>query len=374
MKNFLLPVEYPNLLLAPNAFKGSLDAREFCRILTEELTSPLLYPLSLPMCDGGDGTAGIIAFYLQAYPIVTDSYDALGRKHQVTYYRKENTAILDLAEICGLKHLKPEEYDVLNASTAGLGIVLKEIVGNGCKQIVLGLGGSASIDGGTGALREMGLKIVKTRHLYNNDLIDIKEINSEQLKLKFKDIDWFILCDVNNPLLGPEGAPSVFGPQKGASHLQISLLDDTLRHYAGLLFRDSGKDVTNLKHGGAAGGVAAAFSALLNARLVSGAEYCLQLSGFEKYLKHARCVITGEGKLDTQTFCGKIPGEIVRLCRLSHVPVCAIAGLSDPLPGVFDQIYTLASYAGNLTDSLRYPDRYLRLIARDLQKNILKLI
>lgn len=374
MKNYLSSNDTKTVILAPNAFKGSLEAPEFCRIMAEELNSPSLRILSLPMCDGGDGSASITASYLQATPVHETAWDALGREHEVTYYQKETTAIVDLAEVCGLRGLNREEYDVMNANTAGLGIILNKAVKKGCKRILLGVGGSASIDGGTGALKEMGLKIVKQSSVYRNDLLEIKEIDSTLLNKNFKDIEWIILCDVENPLYGPQGAPAVFGPQKGATTLQISRLDQQLRFYRDLLLSNTGKDVESLKYGGAAGGIAAAFAALLNAQLVSGAEYCLGLSDFRNRLEQANLVITGEGKLDSQTLCGKLPGVIAALCSEKSIPVIAVAGISESFPHAFTKTYSLVDYAENLAASIRQPGYYLRFVARDIKKNILKLI
>ena len=149
-----------NILLAPNSFKGSLDAFEFCRILASELEECGFHTISLPLGDGGDGTARIVAHYLHASPIKTKTVDALGREHFASYYLKDHTAIIELAEACGLKHLKREEYDILNTNTAGFGVLINHAISQGANNLILCVGGSASVDGGIGALREMGLTIV----------------------------------------------------------------------------------------------------------------------------------------------------------------------------------------------------------------------
>ncbi len=360
------------IILAPNAFKGSLKATAFCRILTQELENPFWEIRSFPLCDGGDGTASVLAHYLQATPVKMDTYDALGRPRQATYYTCHDTALVDLAGVCGLKDLVPEEYDVMNATTFSLGMVLNKIVSSGIRKILLGVGGSASIDGGCGALKAMGLQIVKHKEFYHNDLIDIKEVNTVKLKQNFKDIEFTVLCDVENPLCGPQGAATVFGPQKGASSLQVTLLDRQLQQWAKRLSKEVDYDLTTLPHGGAAGGIAASFAALLNARLVSGADYCLRLSGLTEELSSCQLVITGEGKVDAQTLYGKLPGVIAEHCCKQHIPVVAIAGIAEQLP-VFTRTYALIDYAENFSASLRHPGRYLRLVARDIKKNILKL-
>lgn len=362
---------YSQVLIAPNAFKGSLSSPEICSILQEELREAHYSLVSFPLGDGGDGTAEILASYFRARKVKTQAEDALGRLHPVVYYTTSRLAIIELAAICGLKNLRPDEYDVENTNTAGVGKVIVEAVNGGSKEIILCIGGSASIDGGTGALEVMGMKIVKHTSRLKNHILDIEKIETDKLKCNFKDISFTILCDVENPLLGTQGAASIFGPQKGASALQIATLERQMKVYAYLLGEATGKDVTNVKHGGAAGGIAAAFSALLNTRLISGADYCLELSGFLKHLNSSALVITGEGKLDHQSFMGKIPGTVARLCQSSQADVVAITGITEDIPDVFKKVFSLSHYAGSCAASLLQPEIYLRIAARDLKKNYL---
>lgn len=359
---------YSQLLLAPNAFKGTLSAPEICRILQEELSGGRYSTLSIPLGDGGDGTAEILASCFNAREVRTQAEDALGRIHPVVYYTTPRMAIIELAGICGLKYLRPEEYDVENANTAGVGRVIGEAVNRGIQEIILCVGGSASIDGGTGALRAMGLKIVKQEERFKNHILDIQKIETDDLKYNFKDISFTLLCDVENPLLGMQGAARIFGTQKGASALQVSTLERQMKIYARLLHETTGNDVTTVKHGGAAGGIAAAFSALLNARLISGADYCLELSGFEKLLNTSTLVITGEGKLDSQSIMGKIPGTVAWLCRNARTDVVAVTGIAEDLPGIFKNVFALSRYAGSIDASLRQPEVFLRMAARELKK------
>lgn len=356
-----------DIILAPNAFKGSLDAFEFCKILSTEFEECGLHTISLPMGDGGDGTAEIIAYYLKAYPVKISTQDALGRERLASYYLKGNIAIIELAEACGLKHLKKEEYDIFNANTAGFGILINHAISQGAKELILCVGGSASVDGGTGALREMGLTIVKEHEICKNDIVDIKEINTDILHQRFKDIRITILCDVDNPLCGPEGAAVVFGPQKGASQEQVVMLERQLYKWANLLKLHTKQEVLHLKHGGAAGGITAAMHALLGARLVSGSEFCLSLSHFHDLLPHACVVITGEGKIDTQSLCGKIPGTIATLCRKQKIPVYVVVGLAErqAIP-FFDKVFTMTRYARSVHDSIVNAPYYLKTIAQTI--------
>lgn len=356
-----------HVLLAPNAFKGSLDAFDFCKIVAAEFEKCGLSTLSLPLGDGGDGTAEIIAWYMKASPVEAITKDALGRERTAFYYRHESIAIIELAAACGLKHLKREEYDILNTNTAGFGVLINHAIAHGAKELILCVGGSASVDGGTGALREMGLTIVNGNSANNNYITDIEDINIVFLQDKFKDIHITILCDVDNPLCGAEGAAAVFGPQKGASPEQVVMLDKQLHYFADLLQAKTGKEVLHLKHGGAAGGITAAMHALLDADLVSGSSYCLSLARFHEHLAGAAVVITGEGKIDLQSLYGKIPGTVASLCKQQGVPVYAITGLSDKqvIP-YFEQIFTLIQYARSVNDSITNASHYLKIATQAL--------
>lgn len=359
------------IIIAPNSFKGSLDAFEICDILSSEISGPDIQVISLPMGDGGDGTASILANYLQASPIKIIARDALGRAHESIYYQHDKYAIIELASICGLKTLQPEEYNVLNANTAGLGMAINHAVKSGMSEILLCIGGSASIDGGSGALKEMGLTMIPYESQYNNYIIDLKDIDATYLQKKYKDIHITILCDVNNPLCGTSGAASVFGPQKGASPAQVTLLDRKLREYGQLIARITGKEIIHLRHSGAAGGIAGSFHALLNARLISGAEYCIHLSDFESLLPQADFVITGEGKLDEQSMYGKIPGVLAEKCHRKHIPVLSVAGYTDIKKSMFTHHFSLMDYAPDMQESIHNPVPYLRALAHDIKKYLI---
>lgn len=354
------------ILVAPNAFKGTLDAREVCRIISSELVNGSEEVISLPQGDGGDGTAGIVASYLHASPLTITGCDALGRENRSVYYLHEDTAIIELAEVCGLKQLRKEEYDVLNANTRGLGVAIVRAIENNARKIILCVGGSASIDGGTGALAEMGLTVVKSGDKYRNHIVELEDVDASCLLEKFKDVEFHILCDVDNVLCGLEGSAAIFGPQKGASPLQVEFLDEKLQAYAVLLKSITGIDIRNIKYGGAAGGITASFAGILGAKLQSGSEYCLKLSGFEHYLEQARLVITGEGRLDNQSMYGKIPGVVASKANRKGVRVVAIAGSADVDTSVFNKVFTLDSCAPSLNEAISHPEYYLRLACREL--------
>lgn len=357
------------LLLAPNSFKGSLNALEVCSLINRELGDT--YSLvSLPAGDGGDGTGEIIASYFQhAERIAVKTTDALNRPSESFYYRSEDTAIIELASICGLKTLDPCEYNVLEANTQGLGIAINHAIENGAETIILCVGGSASVDGGLGALTEMGLDISVASSERSNYLIDLKNISPLHLKEKFKKIEFIVLCDVDTPLCGPDGAARIFAPQKGASPSQVELLDIRLKYYASLLSEHTGlQNLFSQKHGGAAGGIAIAFFALLGARLLSGSEYYLKISHFRHRLSACQAVITGEGRLDSQSLYGKIPGVIAREGKMQHKKVIAVAGDAESNIPFFDRIFQLRHYAPSLTASIENPSLYFPALCRDLKR------
>ena len=210
----------------------------------------------------------------------------------------------------------------------------------------------------------MGLTIVNNS-LNRNYITGIKDINIELLQQRFKGIHITILCDVDNSICGPEGAAAVFAPQKGASPEQVVMLDNQLCLWSALLKQHTGKDVTRLKHGGAAGGITAAMHALLNAQLISGSEYCLTLSHFHDNLLQAGIVITGEGKIDIQSFYGKIPGTVATLCLQQNVPVYAVVGLAEKqVLTRFDKVFTMSQYARSIQDSIKNAPYYLKIIAQ----------
>lgn len=358
-------------MLAPNAFKGSLDAFEVCSYLSAGLagTPYTLYPL--PAGDGGDGTAAILAYYLKASPVPIEVQDPIGRLHQTVYYRRGDLALIELASICGLKHLKKSEYDVYQTHTAGLGRAINQARESGVRRIWLCAGGSASIDGGSGALCEMGLQISKSSNFYSNHILEIERIHPSDLKEKFKNIAFTVLCDVDTPLCGPQGAAALFGPQKGASAKQIVLLNQKLKNYASLLSGYAGKEVSAIKHGGAAGGIAAAFAALLNARLVSGSAYYLHYSGFNQILPQCSWVITGEGHLDKQSLYGKIPGVIAKICKRNKVNLLAVCGSAESGIKDFNRVYELVSYAPSTEEAILHPESYFPLLCKEIKNYLL---
>jgi glycerate 2-kinase len=246
------------------------------------------------------------------------------------------------------KLLKTEELNPLKTSSFGTGQLIKEALNSGCTEILLGVGGSATVDGGLGMLEALGFQFLneKGRELKGNgkNLEYVAEIRKPLLPI---DISIKIICDVDNPLLGQNGAATVFGPQKGATPQMVNQLEKGLGNWAGILKNESGKTLVNLKGAGAAGGIALPLVAFYHAEIVPGASFILSQLDFEKQVEWADLVITGEGKLDSQTLNNKAPKAVADAARKAGKPVIAIGGtVQKEISNAFDGVFSITSRSG----------------------------
>lgn len=323
------------ILVAPNAFKGGLDAVAAAAAIARGLQagSPGCRCTMLPVADGGDGTGALLGKVLEAQWIPVRAHDPLLRSIDAGFRLGQGgrTAIIEMADASGLRLLRPGEADPLRADSYGTGELIRAALDAGATAILLGLGGSATVDGGRGALEALGLRV-------RNGRLDMLGVD---LRARASAIT--LLCDVSNPLLGPDGAAAVFGPQKGASTPQmIAVLDRRLATFAAMARIDG-----HMPRGGAAGGMAAGLHAVLGADLVDGAETFLDLAGFDAALDQCDLVVTGEGRLDAQTLHGKAPAAVARRARARGIPVIALAGSVDeaarlPLLALFDAVWPIS--------------------------------
>ncbi|MDB5032107.1 glycerate kinase [Mucilaginibacter sp.] len=323
-----------NILIAPNAFKNSLDAQGVAEAIAQGLQqSDLNCTCRLfPVGDGGDGTGGLIIKHLDGQIITAPAHDALGREITATFGLVDNgrTAIIEMADASGMRLLKPDELNPMLANTAGTGELIKQALDKGVNKIIIGMGGSATVDGGAGILSALGMLF------YDKDgselspvpaqLVDVAMVDVGPLDKRVFACDITILCDVDNALLGADGAAAVFGPQKGATTADVVKLDTMLKNIAAIAFEQTGVDATNIKHSGTAGGAAAGLYTFLNAKLVSGATRFLELTSFEAALQNADIVITGEGSIDEQTLQGKAPAAVAAMARERGLKVIGLAG------------------------------------------------
>ncbi len=375
------------ICIAPNAFKNSLTASQAATAIKEGLTDSGLNATleCFPIADGGDGTAALIIGKCGGKIVNTRVQDPLGREIESSFglINKGKTAIIEMADASGIRLLIPGELNPLHASSFGTGELIKKALDKGVQEIFLGMGGSATVDGGTGILSALGIRfldsaghpIVNLPAAWNSlSTIDLSQVDQRIFNCKLT-----ILCDVHNELLGKKGAAAVFGPQKGANSGQVKELEAFLHHFTNITMEQIGLNIAGLEFGGTAGGAAAGVCAFLNARLVNGIDHFLKLTDFESALKGSNFLITGEGALDNQTLQGKGPLGVAKLSRHYGIPVCALAGkvsLRDipELRKHFDVILPITNQPMELTDALKLTPENLSRTTYELGKmlNLLK--
>lgn len=360
------------ILIAANAFKQSLTAAEASAAIHEGLLQSGLRAncQRLPIADGGNGT--LDAFLAAGGErISVEVFDPLMRPIQADYglLPGGKTAVIEMAKASGLELLAPDELNPLIASSYGAGQLMADALARGIERIIVGLGGSATVDGGMGCLQALGLSV---RDASGNEirrggqgLGDIARVDAAGMDAGWRDVDIIIASDVDNPTLGEKGAARVFGPQKGADPAMIEVLEQNLRHCFTVLFEQRGIDRRQVKGGGAAGAFAAGLMAFFACKIVSGIELVLEHNRFVEHLADSDLVITGEGRMDAQTMDGKGPVGVARLAGKYGVPaialvgglnlhdsICHQAGIQAVFP-IVDQPMTLQDALDNAEDLLR---------------------
>jgi glycerate kinase len=323
-----------HILIAPNAFKNSLTAMEAAQAISKglQLSSLKCTTECFPIADGGDGTAELIIKKLNGENVPVQVNDPLGRLTNTSFGLVDNgkTAVIEMADASGLRLLMQNELDPLRATSYGTGQMIKKALDLGVKKIVIAMGGSATVDGGMGIVSALGAKFIgadATVFIESpKDLPQLNHVDLTSLDARIADCEIIVLCDVDNKLLGSKGAAAVFGPQKGASREQVLLLDKGLQRLSEITHEKLDKDMATVTYGGAAGGASAGVWAYLNAKLVNGIDYFLDMTGFDQSLVHSQLVITGEGSIDEQTLQGKGPYGVAIRARKAKVPVIGLAG------------------------------------------------
>ncbi|MTI96732.1 MAG: glycerate kinase [Firmicutes bacterium] len=332
------------LIIAPDSFKGTLTSRDVIEIIAEAANRhfPGAEIIKVPIADGGEGTVDSLLAATDGERRECRVLDPLGREITAKYgVIRGETAIFEMAQASGLPLLSPEEQNPLRTSTYGTGQMLKAAIDEGVRHLIIGIGGSATNDGGIGAARALGVKFYDANgnELGNGgqDLGRIAEIDMDNLDSRISQCKITVICDVNNPLTGPDGATRVYGPQKGASGQVLEQLEAGMENYRRLLLKQLGTDFNQQPGAGAAGGLGAALLGFLGATLRPGTETILDLVRFDELLNETDLVITGEGRIDRQTAFGKVPVGIARRCQKKNIPVIAIGGtISDDIDNIYD--------------------------------------
>ena len=319
-------------ILIPDSFKGTLSAIEVCKVMRAAVLArfPGCEVLSVPVADGGEGT---VDCFLHALPgcarVPVESTGPYGEPLTACYARAGDTAIVEMAMCAGLP-LVEHRPDPEHTTTYGVGTVMRRAVQDGCTRLVVGLGGSCTTDGGAGMAAALGavFRDAEGRSFVPTGatLGQIASIDLSPARTLLDGVTVEAMCDVKNPLCGPEGAAFVFGPQKGADETMVRRLDEALQQFAQTLKTALGADVADVPGAGAAGGMGAGVLALLGGQLRSGIDTVLDLVGYDRMLEGADMVFTGEGRIDRQSLNGKVIDGVARRARTAGVPVTCVVG------------------------------------------------
>jgi len=321
------------ILIAPNSFKGSCNSKDVAIAMEKGILNVLPHAgiEKIPLSDGGDGFLDTFKFANTRIKIYrTKVLGPVGKKVDACYGILDDTAIIEMAQASGLRLLEPWERNPFFTTTYGTGQLIKLALDRDVKKIILGIGGSATIDAGVGCLQALGVKFIKKNGKdigYGGvELIKISRIDPAGIDLRLKHTEFIIACDVKNPLTGRKGAAYIYGPQKGATPRMVKILDKGLCNYAKIIKRDTGRDIENIPCAGAAGGIGAGLVAIAGAKLRTGVKVVAELIGLNEKIKKVDLVITGEGEIDGQTVYGKVPIGIAKIARKYNIPVVAICG------------------------------------------------
>lgn len=322
-----------NFILVPDSFKGTLSAIEVCNIMKSSIKN--LYKdaniISVPVADGGEGTVDAFLYALGGEKKSVWVSDAFNEQKILAHYAmlKDNIAVIEMAACAGLPLVK-NRLEPDKTTTFGVGELIVDAINSGAKKIILGLGGSATNDGGCGMAAALGVKFKDEQDQKfiptGGTLSKIYKIDMNNIYPKIKDIEFISMCDVDNPLCGRLGASAVFAPQKGADEDMVKLLDEGLAHLAKIIKRDLHIEVKDIKGAGAAGGLGAGSIAFLQSKLTKGIDVILDTIKFDELVSKADIVFTGEGKFDSQSLHGKVVMGVANRSQKYKTPVIVVTG------------------------------------------------
>ena len=344
------------IVIAPDGFKGCLTAREVCDTLESGLREvlPQAEIVKVPLADGGDGTAAVLVGATEGRFVTERVSGPLGTPVRARYglLGDAQTAVIEMATASGLVLIPPGRRNPLLTSTYGTGQLVQAALDLGCREFLMGVGGSATNDAGAGLAQALGVRFLEATgrvvsRVNGRSLIRIAHLDVSKLDVRLGDSRFRVACDVQNPLYGPEGAAYVYGPQKGATPEMVAELDAGLRHFAALLEKELGQAVAALPGAGAAGGLGAGLAAFCNATLEPGAQVIMKVVRLREKAAGADLLLTGEGRLDHQTGFGKTPYEVAQLGRELGVPVAAVAGAVECTPAELAAWGLVAAWASS---------------------------
>lgn len=331
-------------MLMPDSFKGTMSSAEICQCMRTQILRhvPDAEVISIPVADGGEGSVDCFLEAMGGQMVEAEVYGPLGTWMTAHYgIVSQHTAIIEMAACAGLPLVEGHQ-DPEKTTTFGVGQLMLDAVKRGCRKIIVGLGGSCTNDGGAGAASACGAKFYDAAGRaftpVGGTLNHIARVDLSGLKAQMKGIEIVTMCDIDNPLCGPQGAAAVFGPQKGADGAMVARLDEGLCHLAEVVQRDTGCDAMNVPGAGAAGGMGYGMLACFGAKLQMGIETVLDTVSFETLAQRADIILTGEGRMDGQSLRGKVVMGIARRAKPLGVPVVAVVGdIGDDIMPAYEQ-------------------------------------
>lgn len=369
------------ILIAPDKYKGTLSARGVAEALATGIhnTLPEADVSICPAADGGDGTAETLVDALGGEMVSARVAGPLGQPVTARYGIAGQTAVIEMAAASGLALLAPDELRPQDASTHGTGELILAALDAGCTKLIVGIGGSATTDGGAGMAAALGARLLdegdRPLDAGGGALCRLARIDVSQMAPALAKAEVLVACDVTNPLLGEHGAARVYGPQKGAAPAQVEELERCLARYADVVERDLGVNVRGLPGGGAAGGLGAGLVAFCNATLRPGVEIVLDALDFDRRVRGAELVVTGEGMIDGQSARGKTPVGVARAAKRAGVRVIAVAGqrgigAEQVLAEGIDEIIALAPDMCSIEEATANPGRWLELAGEHIGREL----
>lgn len=372
-----------NIIVAPDSFKDCLSAKEVASSITKGIRqiAPEATIIEIPLSDGGEGIMQTLVDVTGGTVISFSVLDPLGRTITSGFGLLEEgkTAVVELARASGLELLKEKERNPLRTSTYGTGQLIKAALDHGCQKIIVGLGGSATNDGGSGMLKALGAKFLDENGEEirggGGELNRLRRIDLTNLDSRIGTCEIVIASDVANPLVGPNGASLVYGAQKGGDKKDLEQLDTNLKNYGEVIKEQFNIDVLNQKGAGAAGGTGAALLAFMNGKMTNGIELVLQMVKMEHHLAKCDLLFTGEGQIDGQTLNGKTVTGVSKLAKKYKVPVMVLAGkVGQQIEGIYGMgataVFPIVDGPMELEEALKKAPILLQRTAQNIMRAI----
>ena len=361
------------IILAPDSFKGNLTSLEVAIAFEKGIKRvlPRANCIKIPMADGGEGTVQSLIDGIGGEIIRKRVIGPIGQKVFARYGLLSNgTAVIEMAEASGLPLVTTRQKNPAKTTTFGTGELIIDAINKGAKKIIIGIGGSATNDGGVGMAQALGVRFLDSKdkeikqHGSGGMLKKIVKIDTRETNKVLKNINIIVACDVDNPLCGRLGASYIFGPQKGATPAMVRVLDDNLKHLAKIIKQSLKKDISKLKGAGAAGGLGAGLVAFAKAKMKSGVDIVIDATNLERHMKNTNLVITGEGRVDSQTAYGKTPSGVAKSARKHGIPTLVIGGgITDDAKDIFshgiDALESACARDMSLEDAIKHSREHL---------------